>query len=33
MITEANVGVGVCGVEGLQAARAADYAIPLFRDL
>ncbi|CAD8161156.1 unnamed protein product [Paramecium pentaurelia] len=33
MITEANVGIGVCGVEGLQAARASDYAIPLFKCL
>ena len=33
MITEANVGVGVAGVEGLQAARAADYSIPQFKCL
>ncbi|CAD8081967.1 unnamed protein product [Paramecium sonneborni] len=33
MITEANVGIGVCGIEGLQAARASDYAIPKFKCL
>lgn len=27
MITEAHVGVGIKGVEGMQAARASDYAI------
>ena len=27
MIQEANVGVGISGREGLQAARAADYSI------
>lgn len=27
MITAANVGVGISGLEGQQAARSADYAI------
>ena len=27
MIQKANVGVGICGQEGLQAACASDYAI------
>ena len=27
MIQEANIGVGISGREGLQAARAADYCI------
>ena len=27
MITAANIGVGISGLEGQQAARAADYAI------
>lgn len=27
MIQEANIGVGISGREGLQAARAADYSI------
>jgi phospholipid-transporting ATPase len=31
MITEAHVGVGIKGVEGQQAARAADFAIGEFR--
>jgi phospholipid-transporting ATPase len=31
MITEAHVGVGIRGVEGQQAARAADYAIGEFQ--
>merc|ERR1712137_360781 len=33
MITTANVGVGLSGVEGAQAARAADFAIGQFRFL
>eukprot|EP01062_Namystynia_karyoxenos_P058546 TRINITY_DN5006_c0_g1_i1.p1 TRINITY_DN5006_c0_g1~~TRINITY_DN5006_c0_g1_i1.p1 ORF type:complete len:1384 (+),score=493.36 TRINITY_DN5006_c0_g1_i1:130-4152(+) len=33
MIGEAHVGVGISGLEGLQAARAADYAISQFRFL
>eukprot|EP01062_Namystynia_karyoxenos_P021475 TRINITY_DN18171_c0_g1_i1.p1 TRINITY_DN18171_c0_g1~~TRINITY_DN18171_c0_g1_i1.p1 ORF type:complete len:1326 (+),score=367.78 TRINITY_DN18171_c0_g1_i1:74-4051(+) len=33
MITEAHVGVGISGLEGMQAARAADYAIAQFRFL
>eukprot|EP00762_Andalucia_godoyi_P003145 ANDGO_01127.mRNA.1 Phospholipid-transporting ATPase 3 len=33
MIMEAKVGIGIIGVEGTQAARAADYAIPQFRHL
>jgi phospholipid-transporting ATPase len=28
MITEAHIGVGIKGVEGMQATRASDYAIP-----
>lgn len=31
MITEADVGVGIKGVEGQQASRAADYAIGEFK--
>lgn len=31
MIREANVGVGIAGREGLQAARASDYSIGKFR--
>jgi len=27
MITAANIGVGISGLEGQQAARSADYAI------
>ena len=30
MITAANVGVGIVGKEGQQAARAADFAIGQF---
>jgi len=33
MITTANVGVGLSGMEGAQAARAADFAIGQFRFL
>eukprot|EP00003_Mantamonas_plastica_P003630 TRINITY_DN1285_c0_g1_i1.p1 TRINITY_DN1285_c0_g1~~TRINITY_DN1285_c0_g1_i1.p1 ORF type:complete len:812 (+),score=295.79 TRINITY_DN1285_c0_g1_i1:1042-3477(+) len=33
MIQEAHVGVGISGREGLQAARAADYAIGKFKYL
>lgn len=33
MITEAHVGIGIRGVEGQQAARAADYAIGEFKML
>jgi len=33
MIQQAHVGVGIRGKEGLQAARAADYAVSYFRDL
>lgn len=33
MIQEANVGVGISGREGLQAARAADYSIGKFKFL
>lgn len=33
MIQEAHVGVGIRGKEGLQAARASDYAVPFFRAL
>jgi phospholipid-transporting ATPase len=33
MIQAAHVGVGISGVEGLQAARSADVAISQFRYL
>ena len=33
MITEANVGIGIEGVEGTQAARASDYSIKEFSHL
>ncbi|XP_006652191.1 phospholipid-transporting ATPase 2-like isoform X1 [Oryza brachyantha] len=33
MIQEANIGVGISGKEGLQAARAADYSIGKFKFL
>jgi len=33
MIQAAHVGVGIAGVEGLQAARSADVAIAQFRYL
>lgn len=33
MITAANVGVGISGLEGQQAARSADYAIGQFKFL
>lgn len=33
MIQAAHVGVGISGVEGLQAARASDVAISQFRFL
>jgi phospholipid-transporting ATPase len=33
MIQAAHVGVGISGVEGLQAARSADFAISQFRYL
>jgi phospholipid-transporting ATPase len=33
MITEANIGIGITGLEGAQAAKAADYAIGQFRFL
>lgn len=33
MITAAHVGVGISGLEGQQAARAADYSIGQFRFL
>jgi len=33
MIQEANIGVGIRGKEGLQAARASDYAVANFRSL
>lgn len=31
MITAAHVGVGIRGLEGMQAARSSDYAISQFR--
>lgn len=33
MIQAAHVGIGISGVEGLQAARSADVAISQFRYL
>ena len=33
MIQAAHVGVGISGMEGLQAARSADFAIAQFRFL
>ena len=33
MIQKANVGVGILGLEGRQAAGAADFAIPEFKNL
>lgn len=33
MITSANIGIGITGVEGKQAARASDYAIGEFQFL
>lgn len=33
MITTAHVGVGIAGLEGLQAARSSDYAIGQFKHL
>jgi P-type E1-E2 ATPase len=33
MIQEAHVGVGIIGLEGMQAVQASDYAIAQFRFL
>ena len=33
MITTANIGIGIIGVEGRQAVRASDYAIAQFQNL
>jgi phospholipid-transporting ATPase len=33
MIQQANVGVGIIGMEGLQAANSADFAVPEFKSL
>jgi len=33
MITAAHIGIGISGLEGQQAARAADYSIGQFRFL
>ncbi|RNF18806.1 phospholipid-transporting ATPase 1-like protein [Trypanosoma conorhini] len=33
MLQEARLGIGIIGLEGAQAALAADYAIPRFRNL
>ncbi|KAL4118062.1 hypothetical protein PRIC2_010389 [Phytophthora ramorum] len=33
MIQEAHVGIGIYGHEGMQAVRAADFAVVTFRDL
>lgn len=33
MIQEADVGIGISGMEGLQAVMASDYAIAQFRFL
>ena len=33
MIRAAAIGIGIAGMEGMQAARASDYSIQLFKDL
>ena len=33
MITAANIGIGIKGVEGNQAARASDYSVGEFKVL
>ena len=33
MIQEAHIGIGIIGLEGLQAVQAADYALPEFQGL
>jgi phospholipid-translocating P-type ATPase (flippase) len=33
MIRAASIGVGIAGLEGMQAARASDYSVQQFRDL
>uniref|UniRef100_A0A2P2MIJ8 P-type ATPase C-terminal domain-containing protein n=1 Tax=Rhizophora mucronata TaxID=61149 RepID=A0A2P2MIJ8_RHIMU len=33
MLQEADIGVGISGVEGMQAAMSSDYAIAQFRFL
>ena len=33
MITAAHVGIGISGLEGMQAARSSDYAIGQFKFL
>jgi magnesium-transporting ATPase (P-type) len=33
MIRAASIGIGIAGLEGMQAARAADYAVQQFQDL
>ena len=33
MIAQAHVGIGIEGLEGMQAARASDYAISQFKFL
>jgi phospholipid-transporting ATPase len=33
MITTANIGVGIKGIEGYEAARASDYSIGEFKIL
>jgi phospholipid-transporting ATPase len=33
MIQEAHVGIGIVGLEGMQAVQASDYAIAQFRFL
>lgn len=33
MIKSANIGIGIAGMEGAQASRAADYAVQQFQDL
>ena len=33
MIAEAHIGIGIKGIEGMQAARASDFAIGEFKML
>jgi len=33
MITEAHIGIGIKGLEGVQASRASDFAIGEFKIL
>jgi magnesium-transporting ATPase (P-type) len=33
MIRAASIGIGIAGLEGMQAARASDYSVQQFQDL